>query len=82
MAKNRKPGIQGYIVVWGNGYAGLFDLEFNQLCNGSARTALDDALSHGVKRAEILTPAELDARRGYHRQASSEYFAGAVTEII
>lgn len=72
MPENRME-IQGYAVLWGNGFAGLYGLDFTQLCNTPERDILKDALSHGVKAMEILTPAELDQRRGYSRPTMQQY---------
>lgn len=63
-----------YIVVWGNGFVGGFDENFKQLWNGSERHLVSDLQFHGIKRTEMLTPNELDTKRGYHKPTEEEYF--------
>ena len=71
---------QAYLVIWGNGFTGLYDGDFTQLCNTPARSAIDDLVMHGIKRLEILTPDELDAKRGRKLPRATDVFAAMAAE--
>ena len=62
-----------YIVRWGNGFAGIFDKSFDQLCNTREKYVLEELSRNGVENALIISPAQLDELRGYHKPSLEEY---------
>lgn len=63
-----------YVVRWGNGFTGGFDKQFKQLWNGPERYLLNDLQFYGIKKIEVITPEELDEKRGFHKPTMEEYF--------
>lgn len=64
---------EGMQIGWGNGFTGGFDKQFNQLWNGSERSLLDDLQFYGIKKIEVITPEELNEKRGFHKPTMEEY---------
>lgn len=67
-----------YIVKWGNGFVGGFDESFTQLWNGSEQSLVDDMVFYNIDEIEIITPQELDSKRGYHKPSLYDYLENGV----
>lgn len=62
-----------YLVDWGNGFVGGFDKRFTQRFNASESLVYLHLRLNNVEKIKIITPAELDELRGYHKPTMQEY---------
>lgn len=62
-----------WLVDWGNGFIGGFNFEFEQLWNSPKELLINDLKFYEVELIRVITPAELDRLRGFHRPAFEEY---------
>ena len=62
-----------FLVDWGNGFIGGYSRDFVQEFNTPKGSIFDDLERLNVSKIKIITPAQLDELRGYHRPSMQEY---------